>query len=143
MAKTSKSAAELMKEAKKIMNEAERAAAREMANLRKKWEAEAKSLGTTVEEVVGVSDRKQRKPRAKTGRRGAGVAKYLHPATKKPVDGRVARGDAAFANYKKGKKLDDAKLASAGLINPEFLKTPKGKAFAKEHKEVGGRGTGR
>lgn len=143
MARNSKSAAEMMREAKKMMSEAERAASREMGNLRKKWEAEAKSLGTTVEEVVGLDGSKQRKPRAKTGRRGAGVAKYLHPATKKPVDGRVARGDAAFASYKKGKKLDDSKLASAGLINPEFLKTPKGKAFAKEHKEASGRGGGR
>jgi hypothetical protein len=134
MAKSSKSAAEMMKEAKKLMTAAERAAAREMSGLRKKWEAEAKELGTTVEEVVGISGGKtQRKPRAAAKRRGTGVAKYLHPVSKKPVDGRVARGDSAFASYKKGKKLDDAKLISAGLINPEFLKTPKGKAFAKDH----------
>ena len=134
MAKNSKSAAELMKEAKKMMEEAERAASREVSNLRKKWEAEAKALGTTVEEVVGGSARKTAsKPRATGKRRSTGVAKYLHPSTKKPVDGRVARGDSAFASYKKGKKLDDAKLWSAGLINPEFLKTQKGKAFAKEH----------
>lgn len=136
MAKSSKSAAEMMKEAKKLMTEAERAAAREMSGLRKKWEAEAKELGTTVEEVIGLGGGKtQRKPRATAKRRGTGVAKYLHPVSKKPVDGRVARGDSAFASYKKGKKLDDAKLWSAGLINPEFLKTPKGKAFEKEQKK--------
>jgi hypothetical protein len=131
MAKSSKSAAEMLKEAQKLMDEAERVAAREMANLKKKWEAEAKELGTTVEEVIGVSGGKPGKSRAKSARRGTGVPKYLHPDTKKPVDGRVARGDAAFAPYKKGNKLDDAKLSSAGLINPEFLKTPKGKAFSK------------
>ena len=120
-----------MKEAKKMMDEAERAAAREMSNLRKKWETEAKELGTTVEEVIGVSGGKPSKGRSTGTRRGTGVPKYLHPETKKPVDGRVARGDEAFAPYKKGSKLDDSKLASAGLINPEFLKTPKGKAFAK------------
>ena len=134
MAKNSKSAAEMLKEAKRLMDEAERAAQREVADLKKKWEAEAKALGTTVEEVVGIGGGKtQSRTRAAGKRRGTGVAKYLHPVTKKPVDGRVARGDAAFASYKKGKKLDDGKLAAAGLINPDFLKTPKGKAFAKEH----------
>lgn len=134
MAKTSKSAAEMLKEAKKLMSDAERAAQREVADLKKKWEAEAKALGTSVEEVVGGKVRaRASKPRASGKRRSTGVAKYLHPVTKKPVDGRVARGDAAFASYKKGKKLDDSKLWSAGLINPDFLKTPKGKAFAKEH----------
>ena len=89
MAKNTKSAAEMLKEAQRLMEEAERAAAREMSNLRKKWEAEAKDLGTTVEEVIGVSGGKPSKGGAKSARRGTGVPKYLHPQTKKPVDGRV------------------------------------------------------
>lgn len=133
MPKTSKSAAQMIKEAQRLMEEAERVAQRELTELRKKWEADAKAAGTTVEEVLGLSGKKK-SPRARTARRGTGVAKYLHPVTKKPVDGRVARGDSAFASYKKGKKLDDAKLSAAGLINPEFLKTPKGKIFTKENK---------
>ncbi|MEX0922052.1 MAG: H-NS family nucleoid-associated regulatory protein [Rhodovibrionaceae bacterium] len=133
MSKNSKSAAEMMKEAKRLMDEAERVAQRELSELKKKWEADAKAAGSTVEEVLGLGGKKSA-PRAKSARRSTGVAKYLHPVTKKPVDGRVARGDAAFASYKKGKKLDDAKLSAAGLINPEFLKTPKGKVFAKENK---------
>ncbi|MEX1303693.1 MAG: hypothetical protein WEA84_00830 [Rhodovibrionaceae bacterium] len=129
-----KSAAQLMKDAQKLMQEAERKAKLESANLKSKWEAEAKAIGKTVEEVVGIGGGRKTSAKQSSSKRTPGVAKYLHPKTKKPVDGRVARGDKAFDAYKKDGKLDDPKLASAGLINPEFLKSAKGKGFAKAHK---------
>lgn len=134
MANRTKSASEIMKEAQKLLREAERTAERERGQLRKKWEREAEALGKTLEEVLGINRGGRKKAPSAVKARHPGVAKYLHPTTKKPVDGRVARGDAAFASYKTGKKLDDRKLAAAGLINPEFLKSPKGKVFAKQHK---------
>lgn len=129
-----KSAAQMIKEAQKLMQEAERKAKLESANLKKKWGAEAKAIGKTVEEVAGVGGGRKSGARQPSSKRAPGVPKYLHPDTKKPVDGRVARGNKAFEGYKKDGKLDDAKLAAAGLINPEFLKAPKGRAFAKAHK---------
>lgn len=129
-----KSAKQLMKEAEKLMQEAERKAKLEAVNLKKKWAAEAKAIGKTLEEVAGISGARKAGTKRTASKRTPGVAKYLNPKTKKPVDGRVARGDKAFDAYKKNGKLDDAKLASAGLINPAFLETTKGKAFAKARK---------
>ena len=104
-----------------LQRQREEAVAKARSDARSKIEAVLAEAETSLDEIFPeyFSKAGGKKRGAPSKPRQAGTPKYL--AEGKEIDGRAARRHPAFEKVLKGGRIDDAKAAAAGLVNPRWV----------------------